>query len=80
MHSFTNWVMEFDPVNFMNSADAANIQVMDRAEEEKFKDYTDKVLQDLKSNKTVASQGGPNQMGKLLNKKQSKEHLVSSKL
>ena len=25
LHSFTNWVMNFEPVNFMNSADAANI-------------------------------------------------------
>ena len=28
LHSFTNWVMNFEPVNFMNSADAANIQIM----------------------------------------------------
>ena len=39
--------MNFDPVNFMNSADAANIQVMSQVDESKFKDYTDRVLSDL---------------------------------
>ena len=39
--------MNFDPVNFMNSADAANIQVISQVDESKFKDYTDKVLFDM---------------------------------
>lgn len=44
LQSFTNWVMNFEPVNFMNSADAANIQIMNQVDEAKFKDYTDRVL------------------------------------
>ena len=60
IHSFTNWVMNFEPVNYMNSADAAGIQVMNMAVEDKFKDYTDQVLQDLNKNKNLVGSGPPN--------------------
>jgi len=42
--------MDFNPVDFMNSADAVNIQEISKQDEDKFKDYTDKVLDDLKIN------------------------------
>lgn len=48
LNSFSNWVMEFDPINCMNSSDAANIQIMDKLEEAQFKDFTNSVLKDLK--------------------------------
>ena len=45
-----------------HSADAANIQVMNQADEAKFKDYTDRVLADLNSHRHLAGGGVPNQM------------------
>ena len=39
--ALSNWVLDFDPIDFMNSADAANIQVQDKRDEASFKDFTD---------------------------------------
>mmetsp|Transcript_42054 Transcript_42054/g.64448 ORF Transcript_42054/g.64448 Transcript_42054/m.64448 type:complete len:87 (-) Transcript_42054:753-1013(-) len=39
--------MNFDPIDFMNSADAANLQVLDKIDEANFKDFTSHVLKDL---------------------------------
>lgn len=50
--ALSNWVLHFDPIDFLNSADAANIQVQDKMEESSFKDFTDQVLADLKRGNT----------------------------
>jgi len=60
--------MNFDPVNFMNSADAANIQVMSQVDESKFKDYTDRVLSDLNAHHQQALGSLPNQLNQMNNK------------
>lgn len=71
--------MNFEPVNFMNSADAANIQVMNKAEEAKFKDYTDRVLADLDTHRFLSAGSVPNQMhNKALAKNVSRGQLLAN--
>ena len=41
--------MNFDPLDYMNSADAANIQLQNAFDESKFRDFTNLVLADLES-------------------------------
>ena len=45
--SLSTWVMGFDPLDYMNSADAANVPLMDSVDETAFRDFTDQVLGDL---------------------------------
>ena len=40
--------MNFDPIDYMNSADANNVQLMNSVDEAQFKNFTDMVLQDIK--------------------------------
>lgn len=40
-------MMSFDPLDYMNSADAANVPLMDSVDETAFRDFTDQVLGDL---------------------------------
>lgn len=40
--------MNFDPIDYMNSADANNVQLMNSVDEAQFKNFTDMVLQDIR--------------------------------
>ena len=45
--------MNFDPIKYMNSADAANTQIMDENQEQKFKEFTEGVLAEMNSRASV---------------------------
>ena len=49
INSFTNQVMGFNPMKLMNAADAETLNVAKRnyLMEDKFRDYSEKVLRDL---------------------------------
>lgn len=48
--------MSFDPLDYMNSSDAANIPIMNSTDETAFKDFTDQVLGDLIALKPAGGQ------------------------
>jgi hypothetical protein len=51
VQSFTNWVMGFEPIDFMNAADASSMRPTNKLEEIGFKEYSTKVLGDFQPKK-----------------------------
>ena len=47
VRSLSNWVLHFNPVDYMNSADAANIQLVHALDENAFKKFSEMVLNEL---------------------------------
>ena len=45
--ALSTWVMNFDPIDYMNSADAANTKIIERMQEQNFKDFTERVFSDM---------------------------------
>lgn len=39
--------MNFDPMDYMNSADAANTKIIEKMQEQNFKDFTERVFSDM---------------------------------
>ena len=49
--TLTKWVIPFDPMEFMNTAEVTNLAGIDSVDESKFRDFTDDVLRDLQMSK-----------------------------
>ena len=47
VQSFTNWVMGFEPIDFMNAADASAIRQVDNFDEPTFKEFQSTVIKDF---------------------------------
>ena len=52
VQSFTNRVMNFEPVDFMNAADASAIQSVDPYDEQTFKDFSKNVMHEFNQSNT----------------------------
>ena len=61
--------MNFDPLDYMNSADAANIQLQNAFDESKFRDFTNLVMVDMENTRR---EGKAHQLTKRLKTSPSK--------
>lgn len=52
VQSFTNWVLAFEPVEFMNAADATSMRPTNKLDEAQFKEYSARVLGEFQPSKT----------------------------
>ena len=64
------WVVNFDPVDYMQSADAGSVGMMDTSEEAAFKEFSDKVLEELNLKKVNNKALGPLKFHKGMSRRQ----------